>query len=159
MVNLIFVDTKGPIYRAYTSINSYHHAQLLNLEVALHKRDGFILSNFLEAYGEHLVKRLATSHLIPIKGITNYFKMLLNIKSSINNEVNKLYPTASPSTFMVNRLNNKIIWLICNSYKNMTELAERLMHLCHAHFGENFNVNQILSINNSHAVKFKIKRV
>jgi|TARA_R110002050_G_scaffold51969_1_gene119045 heme-NO-binding protein len=159
MVDSIITDAQDPLDGAYTSVNTYDHAQLVNLVIALHKRSGIPLPDLLRTYGEYLFGGLAKNYPNLLKDIKDPFDMLLNIEILIHTEVRKLYPEANPPKFTGTRIDDKTIELVYNSHRSMGDVAEGLIIGCGKHFGVNYKVEQTASDNNGQTVNFRIERV
>ena len=127
---------------SYTTVGTYHHSELVQLVVNLHKTSGIPIPDLIRTYGNYIFKHFTTHHGGFFTRVDNTFDFLDSIENHIHVEVHKLYPDAELPHFESSRPNPNQFTLTYQSARSFADLAHGLIESSIAHFNESIELQR-----------------
>ncbi|MCK5726256.1 MAG: heme NO-binding domain-containing protein [Thiotrichaceae bacterium] len=112
---------------AYTSVGTYHHAELIEMVVNLSKISGLDSALLIKTFGEYLFSSFVKLYPEFFTNTTSCFPFLELIDNHVHCEVRKLYPDAELPTFKTHKPNNNTLVMTYHSERPFAPLAEGLI--------------------------------
>jgi len=125
---------------SYTSVGTYHHAELIEMVGHLSKESGVDVVPLVKVFGEHLFGRFVELYPEFFEGVDTCFGFLDLIEDHVHVEVKKLYPDAELPTFATTQPGPQRLEMVYQSGRPLAPVAEGLILGCIAHFQENITV-------------------
>lgn len=152
------IDGAG-VEAAYTAVQTYDHAELVRLVVALADETGADAPALLTAYGRHLFGRFHAMYPQYFEGVESSFGFLVRLESFIHPEVKKLYPDAEVPRFD-HVLHDDILELTYSSSRPFADLAEGLIIGCAEHYDETIEIKRVdHESDDGHSTTFHLTKV
>lgn len=138
------IDTTQPESQgAYTSVGTYHLAELLAYVTELSRRTDTGIDVLVKAFGIHLAQSFVRKFPAFFARANCSFDVLREVDRHIHVEVRKLYPDAELPVFYYRDLSSSRLELIYESSRNLPDLAHGLIEGCAAHFGEVIQIERL----------------
>ena len=143
----------------FTQAGNYPFNDMVNLVKTLSDITQIPFNQLVEAYGEHLFKRLINIYLKPVSIYTNTFDFVSNLENVVHPEVKKLYSDTDLPTFLDPIINENILSIIYISNKPLMDFAKGLIQGCALYYNETIKVEyQILETTPKFKAKFLITK-
>jgi hypothetical protein len=153
------IDSTNPSSGAvYTSVGTYPHQEIVAFVVKLSELSGIPVAALLEAFGEHLFSRLASSHPRLMGNAGSALDFLESIENHIHVEVIKLYPDAELPRFDITRISANQLNMVYRSSRSMAPLASGLIKGCAKFFNEKVEIQTTVLEETGTVVRFLISK-
>jgi len=126
----------------YTSVGTYNPQEMITLVGNLSSLIGTPVKDLLESFGRYLFKRFAENYPDFFKGISSSIDFLSKVDSYIHMEVRKLYQDTELPSFECTLSESGQLHMIYQSKRNLSDLAEGLIHGCIEYYGEQLEVKR-----------------
>lgn len=120
---------------AYTSVGNYSDEELVAIVGALSEETGVPVSDLLHTYGRHMFGRFVALYPGFFSAHADAPSFLRVLESHVHTEVRKLYASAAPPLFVVERDANGTLWLDYRSRRALWCFAQGLLEACLEHYG------------------------
>ncbi|RVU84034.1 hypothetical protein EOL70_14615 [Leucothrix sargassi] len=145
---------------AYTSVGTYHHAELIEMVGHLSNESGIEVVPLVKVFGEHLFGRFVDLYPDFFVGVDTCFDFLNLIENHVHVEVQKLYPEAELPTFGTEQPDPTVLEMTYQSQRPLAPVAEGLILGCIAHYKENITLQaEDLSDGANTKVKFTLEKL
>ena len=145
---------------AYTSVGTYHHAELIEMVGHLSNESGIEVVPLVKVFGEHLFGRFVDLYPDFFVGVDTCFDFLNLIENHVHVEVQKLYPEAELPTFGTEQPDPTVLEMTYQSQRPLAPVAEGLILGCIAHYKENITLqSEDLSDGANTKVKFTLEKL
>lgn len=131
-----------PSKGVYAATGTYPHQELVQLVTCLHRKTGIPAPDLMQLYGEHLFTRFAVLYPAFLHKCTDAFDLLEEVEAHIHKEVKKLYPEASPPTFVIEKHTARDFTMTYVSERGLTDLCEGLIRGALRHFGAQADIRR-----------------
>lgn len=125
---------------AYTSVGTYHHAELIEMVGHLSEESGVEVVPLIKVFGEHLFGRFVELYPDFFEGVDSCFGFLNLIENHVHVEVRKLYPDAELPTFATEQLEPQVLEMVYQSKRPFAPVAEGLIKGCIAYYKEDISL-------------------
>lgn len=143
LVDDIIEDSELPSGGAYTSVGTYPYTEMQSLVIALAKRTNAGVPELLMGFGRHLGHRFAVVFPDFFKARSCLFDFIESVDNHIHVEVHKLYPDAELPSFKIHSRNCTSMEFDYRSCRQLSALAEGLVHGASDYFGEKISLSQM----------------
>ena len=158
MVDIIIDESDLPSSGIYTSVGTYHHAEIVQLLSNLSDKSKIDAQVLLKAFGKYLFDGFLKAYPQFFDAVDNPFDFLISIDNHIHVEVLKLYPDATLPRFDTKRLEDGSLEMTYKSERKMASLAEGLIEKSIAYYETSHVIEKELINEDGSVVKFTIKQ-
>ncbi|MEC6813463.1 heme NO-binding domain-containing protein [Photobacterium toruni] len=140
----------------YTAIGSYDHRQLIKLIMSLSHITKISAAQLQQTYGRLVFPSLLQAIPIPDLESDNTFSFIKKVEQHIHIEVKKLYPDATPPTFIFSNQTQSTMTMDYHSARCMGYVCMGLLEGCADYFNQSLTISmQVINSSQSH-VRFSI---
>ncbi|WP_395344928.1 heme NO-binding domain-containing protein [Ningiella sp. W23] len=143
---------------AYTSVGYYSFSELLSIIKVLSRKVQIPLNELLTAFGEHLMRDIASGHPHLLEHYRDLFDLLEKLDKEIHVTVKKLYSNASLPRFKVAFSNQRTMDLLYHSERRLEHLALGLLNEASRMFDEAITTELLPSDDDKFDVLIRIKK-
>ncbi len=158
MVDKLIEQSTSESKGIYTAVGTYHHGEIVEHVVNLHKESGLEIPLLLNTFGRYLHGTFVKNYSSFFENATNAFDFLESIENYIHVEVKKLYPDAELPSFDSERITDNQMVLYYTSARRLGDFAKGLIEQTMEYYEETAEVTMENLEADGSKVKFVITK-